>query len=36
MTRLTFQSLSLQSSDPERKKRSSLGWKAIEVTKSRC
>lgn len=33
---LTFHSRSLQSSDPERKKRSSLGWKAIDVTKSRC
>lgn len=32
----TFQSLSLQSREPERKKRSSRGWKEMEVTKSRC
>lgn len=32
----TFQSLNLQSNDPDKKKRSSFGWKEIEVTKSRC
>lgn len=34
--RRTFHNRSLQSRDPDRKKRSSLGWNAIEVTKSRC
>lgn len=31
-----FHNRSLQSSDPDKKNRSSLGWNAMEVTKSRC